>query len=280
MMKLSMLKLLTIAGLLTISANGAPTNLEKKLFSYEKQRINSNPAVQLKDLKLTFSKKLENNWTGYLFSISLVYQGKNVNTNDILFSNGSEVTGELKKLTGFDYKRLMHPTLGAEYYDKKRLIAGNINAKNKLVVFSDPLCPNCTSSMPEIIKDVQNNPKVFALYYFSFPLDMHPTAKTIAKASKLAELKGIKNVSYKLYTGNFDKFFDPYELKDNQKALDAFNKVFKTSFTLNELNNTTITNSLDEDMKLADKAFVNGTPTLFLNGEIDVTRSTYKGKIK
>lgn len=279
MMRLSMLKLLTIVSLLTISVQ-ANRNVEKKIYSYEKQRISANPAVQLKDLKLVFSKKLENNWTGYLFSLSLVYQGKNVNTNDILFSNGTEITSELKKLTGFDYKRLMHPTLGATYYDKKRIIAGNINAKNKLVVFSDPLCPNCTADMPEIIKVVKANPTVFALYYFSFPLDMHPTAKTIVKASKLAEAKGIKDVIYRLYTANFEKFFDPYELKDNQKALDAFNKVFKTAFTLNELNNTTITKSLEEEMNLAEKAFVNGTPTLFLNGEIDVTRSAYKGKIK
>ncbi len=277
-MKLLMLKLLTVAILLSISANAS--DIDKKIFSYEKQRISANPAVQLKDLKLVFSKKLENNWTGYLFSISIVYQGKYVNTNDILFSNGTEVTGELKKLTGFDFKRLMHPTLGSEYYDKKRLIAGNVDAKNKLVVFSDPLCPNCTADMPEIIKNVQNNPKIFALYYFAFPLDMHPTAKTIAKASKLAELKGQKDVPHRLYTADFDKFFDPYELKDNQKALDAFNKVFKATFTMNELNNTTVTSSLDEDMKLAEKAFVNGTPTLFLNGEIDVTRSEYKGKIK
>ncbi len=279
MMRLSMLKLLTIVSLLTISvqANGG---VEKKVYSYEKQRINDNPVVQLKDLKLVFSKKLENNWTGYLFSIALVYQGKNVNTNDILFSNGTEITSELKKLTGFDYKRLMHPTLSAEYYDKKRLIAGNINAKNKLVIFSDPLCPNCIVDMSEIIKIVKANPTIFALYYFSFPLDMHPTAKTITKASKLAEAKGLKDVTYRLYTANFEKFFDPYELKDNQKALDAFNKVFKTAFTLNELNNITITKSLEEEINLADKAFINGTPILFLNGEVDVARTKYKGKIK
>lgn len=118
MKKLSMLKLLTIVTLLNINVS-AETDIEKKLLSYEKQRISSNPAVQLKDIKHVFSKKLEDNWTGYLYSISLVYQGKNINTTDIIFSNGLQVTGELKKTTGFDYKRLMHPTLRTEYYDKK-----------------------------------------------------------------------------------------------------------------------------------------------------------------
>ncbi len=278
MKKLLMLKLLTIVILLNISVSG--NEFEKKLLTYEKQRISANPAVGLKDVKLAFQKDLGDGWKGYLFNLSLTYQGKLINTNDILFSNGLQVTGELKKLTGFDYKRLMHPTLGSEYYDKKRLIAGNINAKNKLVVFSDPLCPNCIDDIPEIIKTVKANPSVFALYYFSFPLDMHPTAKALVKASKIAENKGLKDITYKLYTANFEKHFDPYKEKNEQKALDTFNKIFKTNITMAELNHPKIVADLESDIKLADKAFVNGTPTLFLNGEVDITRSNYKRMIK
>jgi hypothetical protein len=37
---------------------------------------------------------------------------------------------------------------------------------------------------------------------------------------------------------------------------------------------------LEEEINLADKAFINGTPILFLNGEVDVARTKYKGKIK
>lgn len=278
MKKLSMLKLLTIVILLNISVSG--NDFEKKLVAYEKQRISANPAVALKDLKLVFKKDLGEGWKGYLFNLSLTYQGKHINTNDILFSNGIQVTSELKKITGFDYKRLMHPTLGSEYYDKKRLIAGNSNAKNKLVVFSDPLCPNCIDDIPEIIKVVKANPTVFALYYFSFPLDMHPTAKALVKASKIAENKGLKDMTYKLYTANFEKHFDPYQEKNEQKALDTFNKIFKTNITMAELNQPKIVADLESDIKLADKAFVNGTPTLFLNGEVDITRSNYKRMIK
>lgn len=278
MMKLSMLKLLTIVSLLSISVSG--NELEKKLLHYEKQRISANPAVVLKDVKLVFKKDLGDGWKGYLYNLSVVYQGKAINTNDIVFSNGTQVTSELRKITGFDYKRLMHPTLGSQYYDQKRLIAGNVNAKNKLVVFSDPLCPNCVDDIPEIIKTVKANPNVFALYYFSFPLDMHPTAKALVKASKVAENKGLKDMTYRLYTAKFEKYFDPYGEKNEQKALQAFNKIFKTNITMSELKNPKIVADLESDMKLADAAFVNGTPTLFLNGEIDVTRSEYKKKIK
>ena len=279
MKRLSMLKLLTIASLLSTSLFGN-SELEKKLLTYEKQRISGNPQAKLKDVKLAFSKNLENGWRGYLFNLSLTYQGKNINTNDILFSNGTMVTSELKKITGFDYKRAMHPTLSSKYHDPKRLIAGDPKAPNKIVIFSDPLCPNCTDFVPEVIEDVKKNSKTHALYYVAFPLDMHPTAKALSKAAMILEEKGQKDVTYKLYKGNFEKYFDPYESKDEQKALQVFNQIFRSNITLKDINDPKITALLAEDMRLADEAYVMGTPTLFYNGEIDVTRSLYKQKMK
>ena len=281
-MKSLMLKLLTIAGLsILISTNlfGAD-DIAKKLTSYEKQRISANPQVQLKSLQLAFVKNLDDGWKGYLFKLSVVLQGKTINTTDIIFSNGKQVTADLRKVTGFDYKRFMHPTLSAKYYDKKRLIAGNANAKHKLVVFSDPLCPNCTAEVPDIIKDVKANPKLFSLYYFAFPLDMHPTAKALSKAAMIAENLGQKDVTYRLYTADFEKFFNPYELKDEKKAIDVFNKIFKTNIQLADVNNTKITIELAEDMKMSEEAFIGGTPTIFFDGEVDVMRNKYKEKIK
>lgn len=278
MMKLSMLKLLAIVSLLTINVNSDA--LSDKITSFEKQRISGNPQVKLKSLQLAFTKNLGDGWKGYLFRLSLNFQGKDINTNDVIFSNGVQVTSELKKLTGFDYKRYMHPTLGAKYYDKSRLIAGEANAKHKIVIFSDPLCPNCTSEVPLIIKDVKANPKLLSLYYVSFPLEMHPTAKALSKAAMVAEQKGVKDVTYKLYTANFEKFFDPYALKDEGKALATFNQIFKTNITMAEIQNPNIANRLTNDMKLADEAFVSGTPTIFFDGEVDVMRNKYKEKIK
>lgn len=142
------------------------------------------------------------------------------------------------------------------------------------------MCPNCVDDIPEIIKTVKAHPTDFSLYYFSFPLDMHPTAKVLVKASKIAENKGLKDMIYKLYTANLEKHFDPYQEKNEQKVLDVFNKIFKTNITMAELNQQKIIADLETDIKLADKAFVIGTPTLFLNGEVDITRSNYKRMIK
>jgi phosphate transport system protein len=58
----------------------------------------------------------------------------------------------------------MYPKIGKQYYKEEYLIAGDREAKHKLLVFSDPLCPNCTTVLPELIKDANKNPKILALY--------------------------------------------------------------------------------------------------------------------
>ncbi len=276
---LSMLKLLTIISLLSVSLNAK--TIEQRVESFEKRRINSNPALKLESIKLVFTKKIKDGWYGYLFDISLKVKGKSVKTKDILFSNGKMITPELRNLkNSLSYKKIMHPKLDKRYYQKSHLIAGNENAKHKLVVFSDPLCPNCTTTIPKLIKDAQANPDILSLYYITLPLDMHPTAKILVKASKIAKKQGVKNVDYKVYTAKFEKYFDAYDSKDEQKTLDAFNKVLKTNITMKQINAKYLEKIIKDDDKLADDAFVNGTPTLFIDGEIDLTRSDYRKYIK
>ena len=280
---LSMLKLLMIISILSISVTtnlGAKT-IDQRVESFEKRRINSNPSIKLKSIKLALKKEVKDGWYGYLYNIELTVKGKDVKTRDTVFSNGIMITPELKNLrNSLSLKRLMHPTLDNRYYQKSHLIAGNENAKHKIVVFSDPLCPNCTTTIPALIKDAQSNPGILALYYVSLPLDMHPTAKTLAKATKVAQKKGINNVYYKVYTAKFEKYFHPYENKNQQKALDAFNKVLKTNITMAEINNVKLEEKEKYDIKLSNDALVNGTPTLFIDGEVDLTRVKHKQYIK
>ncbi|VAY87442.1 hypothetical protein MNB_ARC-1_372 [hydrothermal vent metagenome] len=280
---LSILKLLTVISILSISVttNLVAKTVEERIKSFEKRRITSNPAIKLHSLKLSFKKELKDGWYGYLFDISFTAQGKKIEVNDIVFSNGKMITSELKNLkNSLSFKKFMYPKLDAKYYKKSHLIAGNINARHKLVVFSDPLCPNCTSTLPKLIEDAKRNPKKLALYYVSFPLPMHPTATTLANAAKIASKNGIKNVYNTLYTAKFETYFHPYQNKNHQKTLDAFNKVFKTKITMKQINDSSLNKKAEYDIMLAKKAFVQGTPTLFTDGEIDLTRQTYKKYIK
>ncbi len=285
-MKLSMLKLLMITALLS-SSLFADTKLEGLLVKYEKQRIGKQLARmggELHSVEIILKKDLkQNNWIGYVMQLDFTLQGKKLNQRDTLFSNGNLISPDLINIKNkISFKNLMYPTLTKEFYDKKHLVAGDPNAKHKLVAFSDPLCPICIDEMPYIMKKIIDNPKNIALYYYHLPLQMHPTAKVLSKASLIASKQGIKNVDYKIYKANFpEKYkFNAYEEKNEQKVLNFFNKEFGTSITMAQINDTKLKESLKHDDMMSEKAFVSGTPSLFFDGEYDMTRSKFEKYLK
>ena len=283
-MKSLTLKLLTTISLLSISLFGNQ-EIDKSILKYEESKISSilkRQQIQLNDVSIVLKKDLQQDgWFGYVFNLTFTVKGKQLTQKDILFTNGDLITTELVNAkTNSSFKDKMYPTLADKYFNKTHLIAGNPNAKNSLVLFSDPLCPICLNEVPRIIKNVLDHPNSIALYYYHLPLDMHPTAKVLSKASMLARKMGIKNVDYKIYTTNFGKFYDAYEEKDNQKALTHFNEVFKTEITMEQINNPELETALQYDMDMSDEAFVEGTPTVFFNGEIDKSRTKYEQYLK
>ena len=285
-MRLSMLKSLTIASLLSSNLLFATQDQTiSQLLKFERSRvlpIVKRQGIKLQKIDIVLQKDLHRDgWRGYVLNLHLQVLGKNVEQKDTLFSNGILIAPELIDIkTKRSFKTMMYPTLSSKYYDRSHLIAGNSDAKHKLVLFSDPLCPICIDEVPTIIKNVQKHPNIFALYYYTMPLDMHPTAKTISKASIVAKQMGIKNVDYKVYNTNFGKYYNQYEERDNKKALRYFNKLFNIHLTLKDLDKPSIKAQIKEDLKMSDDALVKGTPTLFLDGEIDITRSKYEKYIK
>ncbi len=282
MMKLSTLKLLSIIVLLS-SLAFANDKLENTLIKFEKQRIGKQLARmggELHNVSVVLKKDLgQDGWVGYVMNLNFTLQGKKLNQKDTLFSNGNLISMDLINVKDkVSFKNKMYPTLGKEFFSDKHLIAGNPNAKNTLVIFSDPLCPICIDEMPYIMKKIIDNPKNVKLYYYHLPLQMHPTAKTISKASILAREQGIKNVDFRIYKANFpQKYnFDAYKDSDHAKILGFFNKEFGTNFTMKQINDPRLEKMLEEDEKMSEKAFVNGTPTVFFNGEYDMRRSEFE----
>lgn len=283
-MKSLTLKLLMITTLLSISLVGNQ-EIDDNILKYEKRKISSilkRQKIELNDISIILKKDLkQDGWYGYVFNLTFTVKGKQLTQKDTLFTNGALITPELiNAKTKRTFKDMMYPKLSKKYFDKKHLIAGNVDAKHTLVLFSDPLCPICLDEVPFIIKNVMENPKNIALYYYHLPLEMHPTARTLSKASMIATEQGIKDVDYKIYTTNFGNFYDGYKEKDNQKALNYFNKTFKTNITMEQINNPKFNERLQYDMKMSDEAFVSGTPTLFLDGEIDRSRMQYEKFLK
>ncbi len=259
---------------LSLSAN----LLDTKIIEFEKNRFSKNKRIEIQEVSINTKKDLPiKSWSGYIVDIKALMANRVVKAKDIVFSDGELISSELFDLeTGKSYKELMTPTLSTNYYDKAKFIAGNIDAEDKLVIFSDPLCPFCMDFVPDVINYVQKHKKNLALYYYHFPLArIHPASVPLSKLMILAKDKGIKNIEQKVYTIDWDKYFTSKET-DIKKVLDAFNKEFKTSFSKKDLENEKIEKELVYDINMGEEVMVDGTPTIFVNGEQDKTKLKYE----
>ncbi|MGB3751404.1 MAG: thioredoxin domain-containing protein [Arcobacteraceae bacterium] len=283
-MRLSMLKLLTILSLLSSSLY-ANENLDEKILDYEEKKISTllqRQNIELNDVSIALKKDLkQNGWHGYVFNLSFTVKGQRLTQKDTLFTDGNLITPELiNARTKRSYKNELYPILGEKYFDKAHLIAGNADAEHTLVLFSDPLCPICVDEVPTIMKNVMDNPEKIALYYYHLPLEMHPTAKLLSKAAMIANEMNINDVDYKLYTTDFSQYFDAYNEKDDAVALMHFNRIFDTEITMEQINDPKLEERINYELGMSNDAFVNGTPTLFLDGQIDKTRMQYEKYLK
>ena len=269
-------KILSISILLSSALYA--TSSDENVINFEQKRISQNPNVKIKNIKISTKKELPlKGWNGYILDVEATVQGKDINAKDILFSDGKYISLELiDSETGKSLKDLVTPNLTDNYHDKSKLIAGNHNAKDKIVIFSDPLCPFCKDYVTDVIKYVNKNSNNIALYYYHFPLmALHPAAAPLSKLIEIAKEKGIKDVEVKVYETDWEKYFDVKSV-DETKILEAFNKEFNTSIKLEEISSSTINAVLEKDISMGEEVMVSGTPTIFVNKVKDSTKLKYE----
>lgn len=269
-------KILSISILLSSALYA--TSSDENVINFEQKRILQNPNVKIKNIKISTKKELPlKGWNGYILDVEATVQGKDINAKDILFSDGKYISLELiDSETGKSLKDLVTPNLTDNYHDKSKLIAGNHNAKDKIVIFSDPLCPFCKDYVPDVIKYVNKNSNNIALYYYHFPLmALHPAAAPLSKLIEIAKEKGIKDVEVKVYETDWEKYFDVKSV-DETKILEAFNKEFNTSIKLEEISSSAINAVLEKDISMGEEVMVSGTPTIFVNKVKDSTKLKYE----
>ncbi len=274
----SMLKLLATALLLSSSlfANSSSNEAVKKFLE---KKFSGNPT--LSSLKVTIKDVISldepKGWDAYMVSIRAIVKAKpenrDVTQKMVFFSDGNIITPDLMDIkTGESLKDKVTPVFKDEYYKKENLIYGDADAKHKVVIFSDPLCPFCQKFVPTAIKEMKEEPKKFAIYYYHFPLpSLHPAAVTLAQAAIAAELKGNKDVVLKLYGVKVQS-----REKDVKKILAEFNKVFNTNIKESDLKSSAVKERYDEAQKLADTLMVQGTPTMYFDGKQDKSKKKYK----
>lgn len=270
-----MLKLLTITLLISSLVEASDTG--KKIESFLKKTYGSNGKIKSIVVKVTNEVQVEghNGWNAYVVELDALLKEdkRQIVQKMVWFSNGEVITKELFDLeSGADMNDFVTFEFKEEYYRKENLIYGNANAKNRVVIFSDPLCPFCRSYVPKAIEEMRKEPNKFAIYYYHFPLPtLHPASVDLVKAAVALELKGKKDVVLNLYRVKVD----PNE-KSTEKILEAFNDVMHSKIRVYDLMTKEVTQQIKTDLQTADALMVNGTPTIFLNGKIDKTKNKYK----
>lgn len=260
-------KIRTALALGTLLATSLFAN-DNLVIEYEKKRVSQNPNIKIKDIKINTKKELSiAGWTGYILDINASVQGKDIQAKDFLFTNGTHIAPELIDIkTMQSMKDVIVPNLTDKYYKKDNLIAGNEKAKNKVVLFSDPLCPFCMDYIPTVIAEVNKNKENIALYYYAFPLtQIHPASLPLSKLIDIAHSKGVVDVITKAYTIDWSKHFDE-KSTDEAKILEAFNKELGTDIKIEELNKKELNAKIEKDIAMADDVLVSGTPTIYVNG--------------
>jgi thioredoxin-related protein len=273
-----MSKLLSLAVITTLTIS-AGTDVDD-VKDYVQKHMIKNKQVKVTSVDIISSKTLDEpkGWEVFFLNIhanvkksDTVYD--KVTVPETLFvKDGYTVPTLINLETGEDYKSILKPELSKDIYDEKHLVAGNKDAKHKIVVFSDPQCPFCQTKVPEIYKAVKANPETFALYYFHFPLlRIHPVSDIITRAMLVEQNKG-----------NAAKAMEFYSLKVNPREVNAtkvlgmLNKKYSVSITEKEINTEEVSKEILFDKEMATKSMVSGTPTVYVDGKWDPSRNRYK----
>ena len=167
-----MLKLLSTT--LLLSSFVYASSVSEKVSDFLEDKFSENPRLKSVDVKVDDIVKLKqlSGWNAYIIDVKAVLKDKPkelINQKMIWFSNGQMITKDLTDInTGESLVESVKPKFKIKYYTKANLIYGNKNARHKLVIFSDPLCPFCRGFVPGAIKNMKKQPQKFAVYYYHF----------------------------------------------------------------------------------------------------------------
>lgn len=138
---------------------------------------------------------------------------------------------------------------------------GNPEAKVVLVEFADFQCPHCKLASEVMAKVAKKYDDKIAFYYKHYPLPFHPQAEKAAVASYAAHKQGKFWPMHDLIFANQDSL-SPAKLKSFAQQLglnmDKFEK---------DIENPEILQMVATDKAEGEKAGIDGTPALFVNGK-------------
>jgi protein-disulfide isomerase len=147
-------------------------------------------------------------------------------------------------------------------------VKGPENAPITIVEFSDYQCPFCARSEPLIKEALAAYPTQARLVYKQFPLvGIHPQAMPAAIAAVAAQKQGKFWEMHDLLFAN-QRELAPEQIKSYARQLGLDMAKFEA-----DLQSEDVKAAIQDDMQLAQRAGVRGTPTVFVNGKLLQNRS-------
>src|SRR5215468_606115 len=140
---------------------------------------------------------------------------------------------------------------------------GPEDAPVTIVEFSDYQCPFCARSEPLVHDALAAYPTKAKLVYKHFPLvSIHPQAMSAALAAAAAQRQGkFWEMHEKLFANQ--RALAPEQIKEYARQLGLDMAKFERDLQSDE-----VKTKVQEDIKLAQRVGVRGTPTIFVNGKI------------
>jgi protein-disulfide isomerase len=137
---------------------------------------------------------------------------------------------------------------------------GPSNAPITLVEFSDFQCPYCIAAVPQIRAVMSDYPTRVRLIFKQYPLDIHSQAELAAYAALAAQKQG-------KFWAMHDAMFASRDLsRENILALAQKSGLDMKRFQA-DWQATDVRETLVRDIQDGDRAGVQGTPTIFVNGK-------------
>ncbi|HSW77734.1 MAG TPA: DsbA family protein [Candidatus Chromulinivoraceae bacterium] len=148
-------------------------------------------------------------------------------------------------------------------------VFGKKDSKVLFVEYGDYQCPGCGSAYPTIKTELTKYQGQIAFVFRNFPLtSLHPNAKAAAAAAEAAGLQG-------KYWEMHDKLYENQSSWENLSATDRTDYFanFAKDLGLNvdqfktDMASTSVNEKINFDLALGKKIGVNGTPSLYINGQ-------------
>ncbi len=277
-------KMMSLMSKLLMSSLAATCMLSAGAFNVEKfvkKNVVKNPKVKIKNIQTINIKKIpgKNDWNAYLIMVNLTFNGKKIKEPMTIFvdeKSGLATMSLMDANNGTEYQKVIKPDMPESYYNDEHLIAGDKNAKHKMVIFSDPQCPFCIQYVPKVLKDFKEKKGDVALYYYHMPLlRLHPVSEVLTRVMESLQKEGKTDQAMKVYGLKIAA-----REKKEEKILAALKKQLGIEVNKEKIASKEIKEAVKKDMDAGLNMMIRGTPTVYFDGEYDQNRAKYKQYMK